>query len=469
MKRINIEKVVKIIKGKVLQKGKRKTLGHLSIDTRKLRQGDLFIALKGENFDGHKFLGEAIKKGASGIILSKIPSEFNFTVKKRKNHSDFLIVKVSDTLYALQELAKYYRKMFDCSIIGITGSNGKTTTKEMITSILKYTFPVLATEGNLNNQIGLPLTLLRLETKYRVGILEMGASSRGEIARLAQISAPQIGLVTNISKAHLEFFGCIRDVVSGKMELIDALPKRGVAILNSDDVWLKRILNTDRIKCKLITYGIKNRGHVYATHIKISSRGMEFRLHIGSKEERVRLSILGIFNVYNALAASAIGLSLNIDLSLIKQGLERFSPLPMHMERMYFKGIEIINDAYNANPVSMKNAIITFSKSSSLGRKILVLGDMLELGKVAIGEHRKIGRIAARSSDILFTFGDLSTFIAHEAEKSGMNATNIFIFKDKKKLASELKKIVKNKDSILLKASRAMRLEEVVEKLTNSK
>ena len=361
MTRINVEKLVKVIKGKVLQKSNRKTVKNISIDTRKLKQDDLFVALKGENFDGHNFVGEAIKKGASGVVLSQVPLGFDSIIGKKNNYSNLLVIKVGDTLLALQELAGYYRKMFDCLVIGITGSNGKTTTKEMIFSILKRKFSVLATEGNLNNQIGLPLTLLNLEKKHRICILEMGASSIGEIERLAQISNPQIGLITNISNAHLESFGSLKNVLSGKMELINALPiKEGVAILNIDNVKLRRILETNKVKCTWLSFGVKNRGHIYATNIKNLSYGIEFNLHIKDKQEKIKLPMLGVFNVYNALAASAVSWNLNIDISLIKQALENFSPVPMRMEKLFFKDIEVINDAYNANPVSMKNAIRKF-------------------------------------------------------------------------------------------------------------
>ncbi len=469
MTKINIEKLVKVIKGKVLQKNKRKTVKNISIDTRKLKKGDLFIALKGENFDGHNFVGEAIKKGASGVVISQVPLSFDSIIWKKNNYSNLLVIKVDDTLLALQEIAGYYRKMFDCLVIGITGSNGKTTTKEMIFSILKRKFSVLATEGNLNNQIGLPLTLLKLEKKHRICVLEMGASNIGEIARLAQISSPQIGLITNISNAHLESFGSLKNILSGKMELINALPaKKGVAILNIDNVKLRRILETNKIKCKWLSFGVKNRGHIYATNIKNLSYGIEFKLHIKDKQEKIRLPMLGIVNVYNALAASAVGCNLNMDISLIKQTLENFSPVPMRMEKLFFKDIEVINDAYNANPVSMKNAIGTFSGRPSAGKKILILGDMLELGKDAVKEHRKTGKIAAKACDILFTIGDLAAFTAQEARKFGMKKGNIFVFKDRKKLTFELKKIIQKKDMLLFKASRAMKLEEVVRELKNS-
>ena len=468
MKKISIEKLIEVIKGKVLQRGKRKIIKSISIDTRKLKQKDLFIALKGENFDGHKFIREAIKKGALGIVLSRVPSWLNSIISKKQNYSDLLVIKVDDTLIALQELAGYYRKMLNCLVVGITGSNGKTTTKEMIFSILKLKFPVLATEGNLNNQIGLPLTLLKLEEKHRICILEMGASNRGEIARLAQISDPQVGLITNVSNAHLESFGSLKNVLSGKMELVNALSlKKGVAILNIDNIWLKKGLETNKIKCKYLTYGIKNQGDIYATDIKNLSYGIEFKLHIKNKSGKIRLPMLGVFNIYNALAASAIGLNLNIDFSLIKQALENFSPIPMRMQKISFKGIEIINDAYNANPVSMKNAILAFSKKFSQGKKILILGDMLELGKDTVKEHKKTGKIAAKACDLLFTLGDLSIFIAQEAKKAGMKKENIFVFKDRKKLAFELKKIVEKKDTLLFKASRAMKMEEIVKGLKN--
>ncbi len=361
-------------------------------------------------------------------------------------------------------MARHYRGKFNIPLVVITGTNGKTTTKDMIAAILGRKLNVLKAEGSFNNEVGVPLTLLRLSASHQAAVLEVGMNAPGEIACLARLIRPQIGAITNIGRAHLEFFQDVEEVARAKAELVEALGEEDTLVLNRDDhrVWaLGR-----RVKGRLISFGIEEKADFRAGRVQCLPDGRTRFVLLTSEEGgeklEIELPIPGYANVYNALAAAAISAAFDISPALIKEGLENFKPSPMRMEVISLKKIRIINDSYNANPESMKMALGLFRHLKVEGRRVAVLGDMLELGEGSEQAHREIGRMAASCSpEILIAVGSFSRFLAEEAEKDGLKG-EILTFRDSREAGKRMAEIVKEGDTILIKGSRAMQMEEVV-------
>jgi len=417
----------------------------LSTDTRTLSPGNLFIAIRGETFDAHQFLDNALKKGAAAAIVD------------HKTNSLIPQIIVEHTQHALGKIAANWRKRFSIPLIGITGSNGKTTLKNMIASILRAACnndpaKVLATEGNLNNEIGLPLNLLKLNEHHRYAAIEMGMNHFGEIAYLTQIAKPSVAVITNAAESHLEGVNnSIAGVAKAKGEIFQGLDANGIAILNRDDAhfnyWHDLIGNH-----VCITFGLQNKADVTATLID----GQQIMLHTPKGDIKVTLPLLGKHNVMNAIAAAAATLALNIDLAAIKAGLEQVQSAPHRMKPHQLpNGVRIIDDTYNANPFSLQAAVDTLAAFS--GTKIVVLGDMKELGTDAKELHSLAGKkMKASGVDYLFTLGELT---AATAASFGQNAQH---FTDREKLLAALQPHMINHATILIKGSRSMRMENVL-------
>lgn len=420
----------------------------ISIDSRTIKKGELFIAIKGKNFDGHDFIEDAVKKGASGVVSNRsLPR-----VKKVP------VIVTKDTVTALGDMAADHRRKFNIPVVGITGSNGKTTAKEIIASLLGAKFNVLKNKGTENNFIGLPLTLLKLKARHTAAVLEMGANHLGEIGRLSRILKPTIGLITNIGPSHLEYFGDLSSVFKAKSEMIEFL--RGYPlILNGDDIFLKRL----KKKTKAVTFGIDKINDFRATDITQKGSAVEFKLN---EKICIKMSLAGRHNVYNALAGIAVASILGIGSRAIKNRLAAFKPLPMRMRKYSFNGLYIIDDTYNSNPLSSKYAVEFLSEFRTKGKKIFVTGDMLELGKRAPYFHRRLGRLAAASPiDKLITVGKLSRETGLSAKKSGMKNNSIWMCPSIDKVAAVLDGLVEPGDVILVKGSRAMHMEKIIENL----
>jgi len=367
----------------------------VSIDTRTIKKGELFIAIKGSHFDGHDFIKEAIKKGAGCIAASSFKSMGNVP------RGTCNLIKVKDTLKALGDIAAFYRQDFRVTAIGITGSNGKTTAKEITSDILVKRYSLLKNRGTENNLVGLPLTLLRLKKHHEVAILEMGTNHLGEIARLTEILDPKIGLITNIGPSHLRFLKDKEGVLSAKRELPDRLGRGSTLFLNGDDPLLSRL----RPKCNVVRFGT-NRENDFRAGAIDSKRSLSFTLN---GRHKISTNLIGRHNIYNILAGIAASFEMGIDISLIKEALLNFKPSGMRMEIDRVEGIDIINDAYNSNPLSLECAIKTLSGLRTKGRRIIVSGDMLELGRKARFFHARAGRLIADSSiNALITVGRLS-------------------------------------------------------------
>jgi len=455
MERLTIGEVIRAVHGELIYGNQKEEILGVSIDSRTIKKGEIFFALKGERFDGHDFLEEAIEKGAKAVVVSK----------KKKIPGKITIIKVGDTLKALQELAKSYRQKFKPVVVGVTGSNGKTTTKDMLRALLMLKYKVVATPGNYNNIVGLPLTLFEISPDTEFLVLEMGTNHAGEVRRLAEISFPQIGVITNIGATHLQFFRCISNVLSAKMEIVQLLPPRGKVVLNIDDPHLRSQFK--RIKQEIITFGMDPQAEVRASEVVRNTSGrkekLSFTVHAGIEKKEFELYCLGRYNIYNALAAISVAKEFGISLFSMADVLGKFRFPKLRMETLKYRDATIVNDAYNANPTSVRATLNELIFSFPSQRKIVVLGDMLELGRASRKFHEEIGRIVAGSPvHSLITVGEDARFIAMAARKRGMDRRNIFSFREKRFASRKLKELLRPRDVVLIKGSRKIGLEDLI-------
>lgn len=436
--------------------------GHLrgiSTDSREITPGSLFIPLKGERYDGHDFLAAAVRGGPAGLLVQK-----DSETKRLSLDKDITIILVEDTLRALGDIAHYWRKKFTASVVAITGSSGKTTTKEMIAGIAELTKNVIKAQGNFNNLVGVPITLLRLSGQHDVMILEMGTNRPGEIERLTRIAEPDIGLITNIGPAHLEGLKSLDGVREEKCDLFRNMAASGIAIMNMDDNSIQTSAHVWR--GKRITFGLSGDADVAAENIrKEGGRGGSFTLRTGGIRQEIHLSVTGEHNIYNALAAAASSWALGIEPPIICQGLTAFTPLSGRMEICQLKnGAFIINDTYNANPASVREALKTLNDLRGNHRSTVILGDMLELGDRAYEMHEGIGSLMADTGvGTIFLRGRFSRATAAGALKRKMQGNRIFFFETPEEIISHLKPTLQEGDWILVKGSRMTKMEEIVQ------
>lgn len=443
------------VKGKHLGGRKDDLLYGVSTDTRHIAPGELFVALKGENFDGHDFVAEAVEREAAGVLVSKNVGSLP---------EDVLVIQVKDTTKALGMLARYYREKLPAKVVAVTGTNGKTTTKDMLNYLLSSTVGMVSTPGNFNNYIGVPLSIFQLEPYHDLAVIEMGANSPGEILWLSWIAQPDIGVITNISEAHLEGLNSIDGVAKAKAELLENLTPGGTLIFNADDFW-----------CKMIAKGFPGRKLSFGIHEPANIRGRSLQEVSGkltfciNDRHTVKLSSSGIHNAYNALAALTVCYELGLNLAELAQGLKDFKLPPMRMERHRVKGVTIIMDAYNANPSSMEMALDEYSSIKVPGRKFFVCGDMAELGDESPRLHRKLGqRIAQSGVGFLLATGQHAGTVARAAKKGGMPGEKVMVFDRDNGLCDFAVAKLKRGDAVLIKGSRCMRLEELCDKLKNN-
>ncbi len=431
----------------------------VSIDSRSIREGELFIALKGERFDGHNFLMDAMGKGR-GAVVSAPPA----TPVRGKT-----VVYVRNTLKALQDIARYVRLQRHPTVIGITGTNGKTTTKELIASILGIRHKVMKNSGNLNNQVGLPLSLTTVEEGDEFAVVEMGASIRGDIRELCGIAVPDYGVITNIGPAHLEGFGSLEMVRSTKLELYDEVR---IIALNADDRFLmegvsERTGGSDGPD--VVTFGMGGDPDVYARDIELRERATSFALCTGDRCVDITMNVPGRFNVSNALAAAAVCIALGIGLDEIRKGIESFAGVPMRLEIKELLGAAIISDVYNANPASMEEAVKELVRMRK-DRTIAVLGDMLELGAYSEEAHRRLGRwIAELPVDVFIAVGEMMEKAAEEfSASSGKSPVpgRVIAVPNSAEARTVLFDICREGDTVLVKGSRGMKMERVLEENT---
>ena len=465
MENCKIRELIEAVSGKIIQGDQNCLIKRISIDSRTLIPGDLFFAIIGPNFDGHDFIIKAFRKGAVGAVVCKGASTLLQNEQREKNK---IIIEVKDTLSALQDWSKHYKDKFKTFNICVTGSNGKTTTKEIIAHILSQEFPLLKTSGNYNNEIGIPLTLLQLDKSHKLLVAEMGMRGLGEIKILTNFIPPDLAVITNVGEAHIGLLGSKNNIFKAKTELLQSLDKEGITILNRDDPYFFKMSKIVKDK-KLYTFGIENKSDIMACNVRMESdKGMRFTLEVqNGKSREIYFPLLGRHNIYNALAAAAAAFAMGIELDLIEKGLSSFKPLDLHMQfSNFYNGIKIINDSYNASPLSVKNALETLAEVAQKNRKIAILGDMLELGEKADFYHREIGKeVAKLSIDTLITVGQGGKIIAQSSKEEGMAEERIFSFEknEKKNLSKKLLSLAKSGDFILLKGSREMKMEDILE------
>ena len=434
----------------------------ISIDSRNISVDELFVAIKGDTHDGHSFIGDVIERGVSGLLIDR--ANTHTLTGKESIENGIVCITVNDTIRALGDLAAFNRKHSNASVVAITGSNGKTSTRKMTAGVVSKRFSTLSTSGNLNNLIGLPLTLLNLNLNHRWAVLELGMNSPGEIKRLAEICSPDIGVITNIGPAHLEGLGSLDAIMQAKGELLEEIKPDGTAALNADDPRLLQL--ADYTSRNVLFFGRSKNARIRARSVKGTGAGLSFTLVLPEESITVDLKTPAAFMISNALAAAAVGYLLGLTAGEIKDGLEDFKPVKGRMNILKtVKGINIIDDTYNANPDSMKAAINTLRSLKGNHMGILIAGDMLELGDHAESMHRNIGRIAA-GSDIakLYVTGQFSQTVASGAMDEDMNPRDIFTG-TKEEILEEIKDRLGPGDWVLVKGSRGMAMETIVQGL----
>ena len=454
---LTIGEIVTATGGQLVQGQSDRICRGISTDTRTLSPGNLFIALVGDRFDGHAFVPSAVTKGATGIIF-----EEGRKVGVQPEAHSVAIIAVKDTVRALGDIAHVWRMRFTIPVIAVTGSSGKTTTKEMTASILSLTKMVVKNRGNFNNLIGLPLTLLQINASHDAAVVELGTNLPGEIARLTDIARPVIGVITNVGPAHLEGLKNLDGVREEKADLFRTMTAEGIAVINSDDEAVVRAAH--QWKGKTITFGLTHGSSVGATSIKIrGEKGITFTLSIGRRKRELTMAVLGEHNVYNALAAAACSHACGIDYDDICRGLTAFRQVSGRMELFrLWKGAFLIDDTYNANPSSVKEALKTLRDLAGRKGSTLIFGDMLELGDRAEEIHEDIGMaIADTGVGRLILRGRFSRAVAAGAQKKGLSGDRIFFFDDSGDIADFIVKSLRDGEWILIKGSRGMHMEVI--------
>lgn len=429
-------------------------------DTRRIEEGNLFVAITGERFDGHDFVPDAVRSGACASLVS---ADWHDRRADQAGHAgqqipDGARIVVPEVLPALQAFAGWHRKRFDLPVIAVTGSSGKTTTKNMIAAVLGERYRVFRTPGNLNSQLGVSEALCSLREDHGAAVLEMGMNRAGELDRLSRMTRPSIGVITNVGPAHIEFFESIEGIARAKGEILDHLPAGGSAVLNADDPLVMK--QAGRTAARVVTFGRGDGADVRLARTGTELSGSTFALSDGAS---FRINLMGEHQVMNAAAAVAVGRLLGIDDQGIARALRGVEPTPMRMEYRMVGDVHLIDDTYNANPSSMKAALDALAAAG--GRKLVVLGDMLELGDLGTAAHREIGKRAADVAERIITVGELGREIAEAAVAEGMPSSRVVSCLSNDEAAAEVMAEIADGDVVLVKGSRGMRMETIVESL----
>ena len=444
-----VQKIARMVAGILTPPHSQVMVTGVSTDSRTIRPGELFVPLVGPHYNGHDYLGQAVQNGAAACLSEEVVAGLPVP-----------IIRVEDTHKALGDLAAAVRAHYRGPLVAITGTAGKTTTKEMLAAILSQTGPGLKTEGNFNNLIGLPLTLFRLEAAHRWVVLEMGMSARGEIARLAQIASPTIGLITNVGPAHLETLHGLEGVARAKGELFEAMQPQTTAVINADDDRVLALPVANGVH--RILFGLNPQADVRAEAVVVKGDKVVFDLVLPKGRWPVTLSVPGRHNVANALAAAAAAVAMKVDGEVIARGLSLFRTIRGRMELFRLaNGAQLIEDSYNANPSSMRAALDALNDLSGTGRRLAVLGDMLELGEESDALHRELGQQAASQVDALLLLGDKAGKVAEGAKEGGLDAAHLHVVDTAEAACRWLQSWLQPDDRILIKGSRGMRMEKI--------
>ena len=461
---LKIEDILNSTNGKLIIGNKNTICESFSRDTRQIKKGDTYIAIKGENFDGNLFYKEAFDKGADTVIINKInlPKE---DIEKYNNQNKN-IIQVEDTIIALGQIATFKRELYKdkIKVIGVTGSVGKTSTKDVIANAVSQKYKTLKTEGNNNNNIGLPFTILRLKDE-EVLVIEMGMNHFNEISYLTKIAQPDIAVITNIGTSHIGNLGSRENILKAKLEILEGM-KNKLLVINNDNDLLNKWNLENKENIEVHTYGIKEKSEFQATDIELNENSSNFICENQNEKINISVPVGGEHFILNALCATAVGKLLNLNNEQIINGIKSFKLTAKRMEINHLKNnIIFINDSYNASYESMKASILSL-KNMTAKRRIAVLGDMFELGNFSEKLHRDVGKVVFENNiDTLFLIGKDAIFIAEEAQKLGFNKENLYHFDDKEQLLKKLKDYINPQDVILFKASNGMKLFEVVEEL----
>ena len=458
---LTTQDIVTAISGRLIRPGEKRIWNHISTDSRTVRKDDLFFALEGPSFNGHDYIRQAAMSGAGGAVIK---SGFFSPVQIDRLPDNLAVMETTDTLHALGETAAAWREKIKPMVVGITGSCGKTTTKEMVSEITSNTYPTAKTMGNFNNLVGLPVSLLGMTGKVKVAVLEMGMNKFGEISRLCEIACPNVGLITNVTSAHVGMLGSIENVALAKGEILPHISHGGTFIRNLDDEYILKM--SKNFKGREITYSFKQPADVrLVTWNEKDDGGYALGMDIQGELLSITLNALGIHNVMNALAAAAVGVALLADKNAIIRGLESFRPFDGRMKLFRLKrNINVIDDSYNANPEAMKQSLATVAELSRKhhGRFIAVLGDMGELGDHARAAHVSLGhKLAELGADKAFYLGTMYPSVAQGAEEAGLPANRLREFEDRESIVLALQDETAENDWILIKASRSMGLEQI--------
>lgn len=455
--KLTIKELVIATNGSLLCGNDTDIINNVVIDSRKAKLGDVFIAIIGENLDGHKFINSAYENGCKTFIKNKSNSI-------KLQFQDINLIEVEDTTFALAHIAKYYKSKFEIPFIGVTGSVGKTTTKDMIFATLSNKLNTLKNEGNFNNHIGVPLTLFNLNDKHECAIIEMGMSNFGEIKYLANTVNPQIGVISNIGLSHIENLGSQEGIFKSKMEITENFGPQNTLIVNGDDKFLGT-LKEKNVNYNLKTFGFEKDNTIYCSDYIMNDTDITFKCVIENVEETFFVPTIGKHNIYNAMAGILVGINLGLSIDEIKEGLRNYKATKMRLDIIKNEKLTIINDAYNASPDSMKAALDILGRYKE--RKVAILGDMFEMGDIAEYGHRLVGSHSIGKTDILITVGENSKFIGHEAIDKGLNENNVYHFSTRDEAINNIDNIIKDNDVVLVKGSRGMKMEEIVQYLNN--
>ena len=452
-----LNEIVKATSAKIYKEEK-KEFSAIVTDTRKISEGVLFVALKGERFNGEDFAAEALEKGAAGVVVSEACD------KKQLEKCAGTVLQVEDTLAAYQLMAKAWRDKFpQIPVVAITGSNGKTTTKDLTAAVLSAKGDVLKTQANFNNEIGLPLTLLGLKKEHTAAVVEIGMRGFHQIEALAPIASPQIGVVTNVGETHMELLGSLENIAKAKQELVEAIPAGGTVILNADNKYVAGMRSAAKEGVKVMTFGLEQEADVKGEAIHTEGNVTKFMVTYANERHEYEVNMVGRHNVYNTLAAIAAGFAMGLTPVEVREGLSHLEATKMRFELQQVKEWNVVNDAYNASPMSMTAAINTLSELTK-GRKIAVLGDMLELGSVSEEAHLHVGEeVAEHGFTALVTRGEMGEFIAKGAENKGMTA--VYRCASHEDAAEKLHELLQPGDTLLFKGSRGMTMEKIIDLL----
>ncbi len=459
---MKVEDIIKATNGRLLVGDPQEDCENFCTDTRKIQKGDIYVGLKGEKFNGNEYYKEALEKGAKVAVISGI----EVTKEDLDQYKDKTIIEVKDSLEAFGDIAAYKRDLYDIPVVQITGSVGKTSTRDIIANVVRTQYKTLQTEGNQNNAIGLPTTLLKLKDHEAV-VVESGMNHLGEIRYLGKIAKPTVAVITNIGTAHIGFLGSRENILKAKLEILENLKPGGYIVINNDNDMLNKWAKEDT-KYKKYTFGIEEKSDVMAYNIKVNENYSTYNVKIDNKEYSVKVPVSGVHFVYNSLCAIAVGNLLNISPENIIKGIETFTLTKNRMEIDKIKdNVTVINDAYNASYDSMK-AALEYLKELPGNRKIAVLGDMFELGEFAEEIHRKVGiEVITHKVDMLVTVGELANYIADEAEYLGMPKDQVIRLNTTTEAINYLNDNLEKDDVVLLKAANGMHFAEIFKGINN--